>query len=66
MITWTSHDDYLVPSEYAVSTQSDAPKSRKLPKTSFFAHFCIIYDNHARSIGQDMSDMMTESLETFC
>ena len=47
VITWTSHDDYLVPSEYAVSTQSDAPKSRKLPKTSFFAHFCIIYAHYA-------------------
>ena len=35
VITWTSHGDYLVQSEYAVSSKSDAPKSRKWPKTVF-------------------------------
>ena len=36
VITWTSHGDYLVQSEYAVSSKSDAPKSRKWPKTVFW------------------------------
>ena len=64
VITWTSHDDYLVPSEYAVSTQSDAPKSRKLPKTSFFAHFCIIYAHYAYLINYAWSATTVKCWET--
>ena len=41
VITWTNHVDYLVLSEFAVSSQSDATNSRKWPKTSFLAIWII-------------------------
>ena len=41
VITWTNHGDYSVLSEYEVSTQSNAQKSRKWPETSFLAIWII-------------------------
>ena len=56
MHTWlTVHDLYPLPygekhfglPSYAISSWSEPPKSRKRPKTSFFALFCTIYAHYA-------------------
>ena len=41
LIRCPTHAYHLVLSEYAISSQSDAPASRKWPKTSFLAIWII-------------------------
>ena len=64
MITWT-HGDYLVLSECAISSQSDALKSRKWRKPSFLAIWIIqkgIFKVYEWSI---MTDTMAKSCRQF-
>ena len=44
---WLNRADHLALSEYAISGPSHVPESRKWPKTSFSAHFCINYADYA-------------------
>ena len=65
VIGWATHAHHLVLWKYAISNQSDAPNSRKWPKTSFLAIWIIQKGIFQIFEWSSMSYMMTKSCTPF-
>ena len=65
LLPWPNAEKHFVLSKHAISDPSGLPNSRKRPKTSFLALFCIDYANYAYLINYAWAITMAKCWETF-